>query len=90
MRAPQHADEGARQAALAAFQVLGTPPESAFEDITALAATITGAPNALLSFVDAERQWFKSIVNFAVRETSRTSPAARTPAHTARAGRHPG
>lgn len=62
--APQRDDEGARQ-------VLDTPPESAFDDITALAAAITGAPTALLSLVDAERQWFKSIVNFPVRETSR-------------------
>ena len=71
MRAQDDDRELERQAALEAFRVLDTPPESAFDDITALAAAITDAPTALVSLVSAQRQWFKSVYNFPLRETAR-------------------
>ena len=49
-----------RLAALKAFEVLDTPPEPAFERLTALAADLFDAPMALVSLIDEERQWFKS------------------------------
>ena len=49
-----------RQAALRDYDILDTPPEVVFEDLVELARTLTGAPVALISFVEAERQWFKA------------------------------
>jgi PAS domain S-box-containing protein len=49
-----------RLASLHAAQLLDTPPEPAFDRLTALAARCTGAPVALVSLVDADRQFFKS------------------------------
>lgn len=71
MEASRPADEDRRIEALRALQVLDTPPEAAFDDITRIAAQITGATTALVTLVDEERQWFKSVHEFPVRETSR-------------------
>ena len=49
-----------RLAALAAYQVLDTPPEFEQDALTEIAAEITGYPVALISLVDEHRQWFKS------------------------------
>jgi diguanylate cyclase (GGDEF)-like protein len=49
-----------RLAALRSYEVLDTAHEEAFDDIAALAAHLTGSPIALVSFTDAERQWFKA------------------------------
>ena len=49
-----------RLLALSAFAVLDTPPEQAFDDLTWLAAQLCEKPMALVSLVDADRQWFKS------------------------------
>ncbi len=57
--------------ALHAFGVLDTPPEEGLERITALAAGIFDMPIALVSFVDSERQWFKSASGIDVSETPR-------------------
>lgn len=54
------ANETARLTALHHLDVLDTPPEAAFDDITALAAHACKRPTALVSLVDADRQWFKS------------------------------
>lgn len=63
--------EAARLAALCACKILDTPPEKAFDDITRLAAYICGTPIALISLVDASRQWFKSKVGLDVDQTTR-------------------
>lgn len=52
--------ELARLQALADCAILDSEPEEAFDSLTALAADLFGAPIALVSLVDAERQWFKS------------------------------
>jgi PAS domain S-box-containing protein len=54
--------EAARLRALDAYRVLDTAPEACFDRLTALAADLFDAPIALVSLVDAERQWFKSSV----------------------------
>lgn len=69
--APLPDDESARLAALQRYQVLDTPPESDFDDLTRLAAMICGTPIALISLVDANRQWCKSRVGMAASETPR-------------------
>lgn len=63
--------EAARLAALQRYGVLDTAPESAFDDIAALAATLSGAPIALVSLVDSGRQWFKARIGLAAPETPR-------------------
>jgi GAF domain-containing protein len=53
------------------YEVLDTPPEAMFDDLTELAAHICEAPIALISLVDENRQWFKSKVGVTLNETSR-------------------
>lgn len=64
-------NEPGRLAALLAFELLDTPAEAMFDNITALAAQICNTPIALISLVDAERQWFKSRVGLGATETPR-------------------
>jgi hypothetical protein len=51
-----------RLEALHATGLLDSPAEEAFDRITRLAARVLNAPVALISLVDAERQFFKSSV----------------------------
>jgi GAF domain-containing protein len=64
-------NESARLKALRQYQVLDTAPEQIFDDVTKLAAFICGAPIAIMSLIDEERQWFKSRVGTPVAETPR-------------------
>ena len=57
--------------ALAKFALLDTAPEPEFERITAHAARIFHVPIALVSLVDAHRQWFKSHHGTTLCETPR-------------------
>jgi PAS domain S-box-containing protein len=54
--------DSARLSAVRATALAGTPPEEAFDRLTRLAAHLLGAPISLLSLIDGERQWIKSIV----------------------------
>jgi len=53
------------------YDVLDSPPESAYDDLVELAADICAAPIATITFVDESRQWFKSKVGLTASETSR-------------------
>ena len=55
--------EGARLQSLQSTRIWGTPPEPAFDDLSALAAEICGCPAAYISFIDDTRQWIKSMMN---------------------------
>jgi anti-sigma regulatory factor (Ser/Thr protein kinase) len=65
-------DESARLAALGRYRILDTEPERAFDDLTLLASQICDTPIALISLIDADRQWFKSRVGLTTTETSRS------------------
>ncbi|CBS89221.1 putative diguanylate cyclase/phosphodiesterase (GGDEF and EAL domains) (plasmid) [Azospirillum lipoferum 4B] len=60
-----------RLAALQRYELLDTPEEPAFDQITRLAAKLLNVPIALISLVDRDRQWFKSRVGLPARETPR-------------------
>lgn len=52
--------EAARLNALDGYEILDTADEAQFDCLTALAADLFETPIALVSLVDAQRQWFKS------------------------------
>jgi sigma-B regulation protein RsbU (phosphoserine phosphatase) len=55
-----HHDEAARIQAVRRYEILDTPPDGAFDRITALAARLFRVPIAIVSVVDTDRIWFKS------------------------------
>lgn len=63
------ADEARRLRALKKYAILGTDRERDYEQVVQTAAMECEAPMALVSFVDAQRQWFKAEYGFGVRET---------------------
>src|SRR5438270_10055720 len=65
------ADEPERLAALQALHVLDTPPEERFDRITRVARRLFGVPIALISLVDARRQWSKSRQGLDLPEAAR-------------------
>ena len=54
------ADEAQRLNAVRRYDILDTPPDGAFDRITALAARLFQVPIAIVSIVDSDRIWFKS------------------------------
>jgi len=56
-------NEADRLAALAAYGILDTPPEAAFDDLVMLAAELCASPSAAIMFIDKDRQWVKASVN---------------------------
>lgn len=65
-------DEEIRLDALHALEILDTEPEPAFDRITRVVRNIFDAPMATISFVDRDRQWFKSRAGVADAETPRS------------------
>ncbi|WGS48895.1 sensor domain-containing diguanylate cyclase [Paraburkholderia sp. D15] len=68
---PIPSNESARLDTLRALHILDTSPEERFDRLTRLAKRLFGVPIALVSLVDADRQWFKSCVGLTASETSR-------------------
>ena len=72
-------DDPARLAALHATNLLDSAPERDFDRITELASRLLGAPVALISLVDADRQFFKSQVGLpAPYDVSRQTPLSHS------------
>ena len=49
-----------RQAALARYEIVGTPAEESFNRFVRVAVQSSGMPIALVTFVDSDRQWLKA------------------------------
>lgn len=69
--APLPFDEEARLAKLRSYDILDTLDEKEYDDIVRLVAQICETPMANVSFVDRDRQWFKSVVGLEDRQTPR-------------------
>ena len=72
MTVPGQHDEAARLAALRELELLDSDPETGFDDLVELARTLADTPVALVSLIDAERQWFKARAGLDVTETPRS------------------
>ena len=56
---------------LESYSILDTLPEADYDNLTLIASQICGTPIALITFVDEERQWFKSHAGLDISETPR-------------------
>jgi diguanylate cyclase (GGDEF)-like protein/PAS domain S-box-containing protein len=65
------ANEHARLAALRRYNVLDSVPEEAFDRIVRIVRDVFDVPTAVVSLVDADRQWFKARVGLDAAETPR-------------------
>lgn len=63
--------EARRMVAVRRYDVLDTPPDGAFDRITALAARRFGVPISIISIVDENRIWFKSHLGVPVEQIDR-------------------
>lgn len=53
--------ESQRLRSLYQYEILDTGPDDLFDELARLAAFVSKTPIALISFIDQEREWFKSI-----------------------------
>lgn len=64
-------NERQRLETLSRYDILDTPREPAFDDLTEIATRFCHAPISLISFLDRDREWFKSKLGTELREVSR-------------------
>jgi diguanylate cyclase (GGDEF)-like protein len=64
-------DEARRLATLYFLEILDTPPQEQFDRIVRMAQRLFTAPIAMISFVDADRDWFKSCIGVNASELPR-------------------
>ncbi|HAU1767256.1 sensor domain-containing diguanylate cyclase [Legionella pneumophila serogroup 1] len=64
-------NEAERLATLYKLQILDTEREERFDRITRIACRLFGIPIAVISFLEAERQWMKSTEGFDIKEAKR-------------------
>jgi diguanylate cyclase (GGDEF)-like protein len=65
------ADEEMRLKSLRSLSILDTPPEERFDRIVRMARRMFDVPAAFISFIDADRQWFKASIGIDFNEISR-------------------
>ena len=67
----QNQNEFLRLKALSEYDILDTLPEAEYDNIAIIASQICKTPVAHISFIDGDRQWFKSKIGFDVPEVPR-------------------
>jgi serine/threonine protein kinase len=79
-------DEAERIAAVRRYNILDTPSEDAFDKVTRITSRLLAAPVALVSVIDVDRVWHKSMVGTDIQEVDRgvsfcatTNPGTGTP-----------
>ncbi len=71
MGAPYPGDEQARLQELYSYAVLDSESEEDFDNVLDVALAVTGAARGTITFVDSDRQWFKSRRGVEAGETPR-------------------
>lgn len=66
------AEEAVRLESLREYDVLDTPAEGSFDNITRIAQLIFGTPMAAISLIDSDRQWLKSSLGMPGQQVPRT------------------
>ncbi|MFJ7797251.1 sensor histidine kinase [Pseudomonas sp. NPDC096950] len=66
-------DESVRMSIVRRYAILDTPPDGAFDRVTAIAARLLGTPIAIVSIVDTDRIWFKSHHGLEAQQIPRNS-----------------
>jgi len=69
---PLPENEAARLQALRDLDIIGSPPEPEFDAITEVLRAIFDAPVAVISFMEADHQWFKARCGLDVETTDRS------------------
>lgn len=64
-------NEAQRLEALNEYKILDSLSEVSYDDLTRLAAIICGCPFSIITFIDQDRQWFKSIQGLKAKQTPR-------------------
>jgi two-component sensor histidine kinase len=67
-------NERLRLAAVMRYEILDTPPEAAWDRITALAADLFNVPISIIGFADRDRIWFKSHHGLDATDIGRGAP----------------
>jgi len=70
-KAPIPKDEFKRIISLMKLDLLDTPPEERFDQLTSCATKIFNVPISTLTLIDANREWFKSCQGLSVTEGDR-------------------
>jgi diguanylate cyclase (GGDEF)-like protein len=71
LHAPIPLSEEQRIARLLGFEILDTGNDPKLDRLTRLASIICDVPAAMISLIDRNRQWFKSVYGLPIRETPR-------------------
>jgi len=71
VKPPKPANEAERLKRLYEYKILDTDPEQRFDDLTSLASYICETPVAMITLIDSERQWVKSMYGEAPKEIER-------------------
>ena len=64
-------NEAQRLEALRSYNLMDTVPEAEIDDVTRIASAICRKPVSLITLVDSDRQWFKSVMGLDIREMPR-------------------
>jgi GAF domain-containing protein len=73
LASPLPREEAHRLQVLLDLNILDTAPDERFDRITRMAARLFGVPVAMVSLIDADRQWFKSRIGVPFTQTERAT-----------------